>query len=194
MAGRPRLFETEIVIERAIEVFWTKGYIDSSAEELLRAMQIGQGSFYSTFKGGKKELYEKSLIQFSDKANARFNENLRKSNDSIEFLKKFFQAMAYSSRERKLKGCYLGNAIVELSNTDVYLKELASKLLERLELSFKRVVDEAQKDGRIKNKTSSEIIARHLINLWNGINITRRLYPDDESLKTIIDLNLEILD
>jgi TetR/AcrR family transcriptional repressor of nem operon len=193
MAGRPRTFETELLIDRAIEVFWTKGYVASSADELLKAMQIGQGSFYSTFKGGKRELFEKSLIQFSNKAVERFNANLNQSSDSIEFLKLFFLVLANSSKEKKLKGCYLGNAIVELTNTDVNLKKLAAKLLTRLEESFKNIIDQAQKDGRIKNKTSSKIIAKHLINLWNGINITRRLYPDEENIKAIIELNLEVL-
>ena len=65
MAGRPKIFEEKDIINKAIEVFWTKGYEAASSDDLLAAMGIGKGSFYLAFKGGKKELYEKSLEQFS---------------------------------------------------------------------------------------------------------------------------------
>ena len=194
MAGRPRIFEPEVLIDRAIEVFWAKGYSASSAEDLLKAMQIGQGSFYATFKGGKKELYQKSLIRFSDKAAERFIDRLNQSADSIEFLKRFFLSLADSPQERKQKGCYLGNAIVELANTELQLKDTASTLLIRLEKSFQEIIEQAQTEGRLTNKMPASLIARHLINLWNGINITQRLYPVDASIKSLIELNLKVLE
>ncbi len=193
MAGRPRLFETELLIDRAIEVFWARGYGASSTENLLKAMQIGQGSFYATFKGGKSELFQKSLLRFSDKAMKAFNDRLKQSDDSVKFLRTFFLSLADSSQERKQKGCFLGNTIVESAETDVQLKNTASMLLTRLENQFKAIIEQAQQNKRITNTTPAELIAKHLITLWNGINITQRLYPEDKSIRAVIELNLSIL-
>jgi len=54
MAGRPKIFDEQDVINKAIEVFWGKGYEAASADELLKAMNIGKGSFYLSFRGGKR--------------------------------------------------------------------------------------------------------------------------------------------
>src|SRR5690606_4205010 len=76
MAGRPKIFDEKEAIRKATDVFWKNGYEASSTEELLSAMGIGKGSFYLHFKGGKKELYQRSLDLFSDDAMKRFNQKL----------------------------------------------------------------------------------------------------------------------
>lgn len=193
MAGRPRIYETDELIDRAIDVFWTKGYEAASAKDLLAALQIGQGSFYNTFQGGKRELFEKCLRRFSDEAAEQFQTNLQKADDPIEYLKRFFLAVANSPREQKLKGCLLCNTIVELTSIDSGLKNMAAKLLARLEESFRTIIEQAQQKGRLENRTSPEVLAKHLINLWNGINITQRLNPNDKTMKAVIEMNLEPL-
>ena len=193
MAGRPKIFDEQTVIDKAIEVFWTKGYEAASAEELLKAMHIGKGSFYLSFKGGKKELYEKSLDQFANKAAGKFREDLLSSGDPIRFVKNFFLSMADSPKERQLRGCYLGNAIVEMSNIDDKTKKKAARLLGQLEESFKKIIQQAQQDNRLKTKEDPETLARVLITLWNGINITRMMYPENKDLKKMIELQLQVL-
>lgn len=193
MAGRPKIFDEQTVIEKAIEVFWVKGYESASAEELLKAMNIGKGSFYLSFKGGKKELYEKSLEQFSKKAAERFKNDLEQAADPIRFLKNFFLSMADSPKERQLKGCYLGNAIVEMSNIDNKTKKKAARLLGQLEEDFKKIIQKAQQDNRLKTTEDPDTLARLLITLWNGINITRMMYPENQDLKKMIELQLQVL-
>jgi TetR/AcrR family transcriptional repressor of nem operon len=194
MAGRPKIFDEQTVIDRAIEVFWTKGYESASAEELLKAMEIGKGSFYLSFKGGKKELFEKSLDQFSNKAAVKFKHDLEKSEDPIQFLKNFFLSMADSPKERQLKGCYLGNAIVEMSNIDNKTKDKAVKLLAQLEENFKNIIHQAQQNNLLKTKERPETLAKLLITLWNGINITRRMHPEEKTMRRMIELQLQVLE
>ncbi len=193
MAGRPKIFDEQTVIDKAIDVFWTKGYESASAEELLKAMDIGKGSFYLSFKGGKKELFEKSLDQFSKKAAEKFKHDLEKSGDPVQFLKDFFLSMAETTKERQLKGCYLGNAIVEMSNIDNKTKNKAVRLLRQLEENFKNIIQEAQQQNLLKTKERPETLAQVLITLWNGINVTRRMHPEEKTLRRMIELQLQVL-
>lgn len=193
MAGRPKIFDEQTVIDKAIEVFWMKGYEAASAEDLLKAMNIGKGSFYLSFKGGKKQLYEKSLEQFSNKAAERFKKDLEQTADPVTFLKNFFLSMANSPKERQLRGCYLGNAIVEMSNIDNKTRKKAATLLGQLEQDFKKVIQKAQQDKLLKTKEDPETLARLLITLWNGINITRMMYPENKDLRKMIELQLRVL-
>lgn len=193
MAGRPRVFDEQAVIDRAIDVFWEKGYEAASADELLAAMNMGKGSFYLAFKGGKKELYEQSLEQFNRMAMKKFETDLATSNDKILFIRNFFLSLATSSKKRQMKGCYLGNALVEMAGRDTALQKKAAHLLGVLEDHFRDVIRQAQQEGKLKTKEKPETLARHLINLWNGINITRRMHPSDPGLEAMIRLNLSVL-
>lgn len=194
MAGRPKHYQDEELIDRAIEVFWQKGYNAASAQDLLKAMDIGQGSFYRSFPGGKKELYQKSLNRFLEKRIKEFHQGLGQSEDPIEFIKEFFYAVADRPTIKKSSGCYLGNTVVELSNIDEETKLLSVALLSKMKDGFEKALKKAQVVGKLDANKSPKTIALYLINLWNGINVTQRMYPQKKQLLEVLKMNLQILD
>jgi len=193
MAGRPKIFDEREVVEKAMNVFWTRGYEGASADELLAAMGIGKGSFYLAFKGGKKELYEKSLQLLSERFDTQLMADIARSEDPIALIREFFMSLVDDPVSKQIRGCYLGNALVQLSDSEADTKVLATGLLKKTESIFTDVIRKAQEEKRLKNKTRPEILGRYLINLWNGINVTRRAYPNDKSLKEVLEMSLEVL-
>jgi TetR/AcrR family transcriptional repressor of nem operon len=193
MAGRPKIFDEKEVISKAVEVFWKKGYEGSSADELLTAMGIGKGSFYLSFKGGKKELFEKSLKQFADDFYTDFQNAIAKSKNPVGYIKAFFLGQAEVTEARQAQGCYLGNGLIEMSTKDVYTKAVVAALLARMEVIFAKTIRKAQKKKQLKTKADPELLGRYLLNLWNGLNVTRRMYPMDPALKEVIELSLQVL-
>lgn len=193
MSGRPKIFDEEIVINKAIEIFWKYGYEASSTEILLREMGIGKSSFYLAFPGGKKELFEKALEQRSQKALKRINQKLEDSKNKITFLKELFMEILSPSSDRYLNGCLMGNAVAELSNTDLDLKKKAASLLLKLEKVFLKALKQAQEEGSLSSKENPELLAKYLLTIWNGLNISVRVYPDPKLLKPLIEKQLSIL-
>jgi AcrR family transcriptional regulator len=63
--GRPRAFDPERALDRAMEVFWRKGYESASLSDLTAAMGINRPSLYSTF-GGKESLFHKALARYAE--------------------------------------------------------------------------------------------------------------------------------
>jgi TetR/AcrR family transcriptional repressor of nem operon len=63
--ARPREFDEEIALERAMDVFWRRGYQATSTDDLMEAMGIGRGSFYNTF-GSKRKVYLRTLDRYLD--------------------------------------------------------------------------------------------------------------------------------
>lgn len=194
MAGRPKHYRDEELIDRATKVFWQKGYTAASAQDLMKAMDIGQGSFYRSFPGGKKELYQKSLGRFLEASIKNFNHNLKESECPIQFIKDFFYAIPIRSTEQKGQGCYLGNSIVELSNIDEDTKLMSVDLLKKLKDGFEKALVQAQKETKLSAEKSPKVFALFLINLWNGINITQRMNPQKKQMMELIEVNLRILE
>lgn len=54
--ARPREFETDDALEKAMHVFWQHGYEDASLPDLLAGMGLTRGSLYKAFKD-KKNLF-----------------------------------------------------------------------------------------------------------------------------------------
>ena len=89
-----------------------------------------------------------------------------------------------------MKGCYMGNTIAELSHTEPALERKAVHRLQEMEQLFAMVIEKGQQSGRLKTRVPASTLARHLTNLWNGLNITRRMYPSTDGLAALIELNL----
>ena len=193
MAGRPKIFDKKEVIEKAADLFWSKGYEAASTDELLAAMGIGKGSFYLAFPEGKRELFENALEQFNNDALLRLEAALAKTDKPAEQIRKFFRDIAHAPKEDHAKGCFMGNTVSELSNVDNQLKLKAVKRLKQLEQLFYDAITAAQEKGELKTKEDPAVLARYLVTMWNGLNITRRMYADPKALTSLIELQLKVL-
>lgn len=194
MAGRPKIFDEKEAIDKATEVFRNKGYDTASADELLNAMGIGKGSFYLAFRGGKQELYIRSLKQFAEEFSKKILIAIEHSDDQIQFIRNLFFALADAEDCDIDRGCYLGNALVQLSEKDEDIKKITAGLLKNLQKIFAAVIRKAQENGTLKNSDDPEVLAWHLTNLWNGIHVTRRMEASRETLRSMIEMNLRILE
>jgi AcrR family transcriptional regulator len=63
--GRPRAFDTDEALERAVEVFWRQGYAGTSLEDLTTAMGINRPSLYAAF-GNKEATFRKALGRYAE--------------------------------------------------------------------------------------------------------------------------------
>jgi AcrR family transcriptional regulator len=63
--GRPRQFDIDRALDRALKVFWRKGYEGASLHELTRAMGINRPSLYAAF-GSKEGLFRKALDRYAE--------------------------------------------------------------------------------------------------------------------------------
>src|SRR2546426_9663255 len=75
--GRPRSFCTEEALDRALQVFWQKGYEGTSLSDLTEAMGINRPSLYAAF-GNKEELFRKVLALYFKGPSAYAHESLQR--------------------------------------------------------------------------------------------------------------------
>lgn len=62
-AGRPRAFDKEEALDRALDLFWTRGYEGASLSDLTAAMRISRPSLYAAF-GDKRALFRAAMERY----------------------------------------------------------------------------------------------------------------------------------
>ena len=192
MRGRPNIFNDKEVVLKAQEIFWKKGYNATSLSDLSKATGAGAGSLYNSFKGGKKELFKKSLQQRKEDL-SDFQIRLENSDDPIKIIKDFFLSVATASDTSHFKSCIVVHNIVEMTFIDLELEDEAVGILKETEKLYTSTILAEQEKGNIKSTIPADCLGKFLITLWCGINSLRRIYPDEEILKQQLELQLQII-
>ncbi|SEJ49876.1 transcriptional regulator, TetR family [Dyadobacter sp. SG02] len=192
MRGRPSSIDHKQVLLKAQRVFWEKGFGATSLDDLLKATDMGSGSFYNTFKGGKKELFSKAIGQRRE-AFREFKAQLDRSESPVKEIKDFFRSIADADHDTHMRGCIIANAVTEMTFLDAELEAEAAAILEEVEQMFADAIRKEQLAGTIANPTAPELLGRYLVTVWNGMNVTRRIHPDRTSLRELIEMQLSVI-
>src|ERR1035441_8686434 len=109
--ARIREFDYEKAMERAMYLFWKTGYANTSLRDLLKAMGIGEGSFYNTFKS-KKNAYLECLKHYDATVNAERVHAFASQPTAAEGVRALFRAILNCLDNPRLpKVCLLAGAI-----------------------------------------------------------------------------------
>jgi len=193
MAGRHRSFDEKKVLDKAADVFWSKGYESATTEELLMAMELNKGSLYNAF-GNKKQLFMIVIDHYAEAIFDNLRNDINNSKNPKEIIRGFFRKVCDPQElTAHMKGCFLGNAVSELASIDQELEQKAINKLATLEGLFRKALEKAQELGQFDPTVNAKITARYLINIWNGINVTRRMYPNTSDLEPLLKMSLNIL-
>lgn len=191
MAGRPKIYDEVVALDKAIEVFWKKGYEVASAEDLLKAMGIGKGSFYLAYRNGKQELFEKSLHRFFYKYFSEFLNGLKAIDNPVASIKAFYYQMSDEVSGPRINGCYFSNAIVQAEKQEV--KDQAGAIMIKISNSFAEALIKAKQKGIINFSIQNDILPLYLLNLWSGLNIIRQIEKNPKKVKKLIDEHFKII-
>src|SRR5438105_11537411 len=105
--GRPRSFDTEAALDRALEVFWRNGFQGASLSELTAAMGLSRPSLYAAF-GDKESLYLKSLDRYAARRLAPHIAQLEKEPDGRRAVEGYLRAMvAIVADPSHPSGCFV---------------------------------------------------------------------------------------
>ncbi|MGJ3253073.1 MAG: TetR/AcrR family transcriptional regulator [Elainellaceae cyanobacterium] len=191
--ARHKEFDRDDVLEKAMEMFWYKGYEATSVQDLINCMGINRGSLYDTF-GDKHSLFLAALDRYRD---SKVNERLKvleRSQSGLEAIRQFFYEMVeIRTTGQGCQGCLMVNSLVELALHDDEAAGRVASHATRLEEAFYRALMRARKHGEISEKKNLRAIARFLANSINGICVMAKISPDVHALKDVADVSLSVL-
>jgi AcrR family transcriptional regulator len=180
--ARPKEFDREVAVERAMSVFWSKGYAATSTDDLLEAMKIGRQSMYDTF-GDKRRLYVEALRRYQLESVAGPIKRLRSMASPLAGIEALVVGVISSDRTTREKGCMGVGAICEFGNADTELAQLRVKSGGMLRKVLVERLQDAQAAGEIGETVDIERAARFVETTMFGLQVAARAGESTRSLR-----------
>jgi len=186
-------FDLDNALDRAIKIFWAKGYEGTSMADLVDEMGINKGSLYNAF-GSKQELFTKALLKYDRDNRQKKLEQLEALDDPVKAITKFFDGLIEeSSADKEKKGCLLFNTALELPNQTHEVHEAVGFAINDLEAFFIRQIKSGQKRGDLAKSLKPNPTAKSLIALLVGFRVLSRGAYTVKELKTVKDSALKLI-
>jgi TetR/AcrR family transcriptional repressor of nem operon len=180
--ARTKEFNEDQVLDKAIEIFWHKGYNGTSAQDLVTHLGLSRSSLYDTF-GDKQKLFRQSLQRYQKNAQDQIVELFEKSENIKETLLAIFkQAVIESFEDRITKGCFMVNSSVELAMHDEEIAKIVKNNSQVMEEVFTKAVKKGQDAGHISKTNSARVLARFIFNNYSGIRVLARTGERDKQV------------
>lgn len=192
-AGRPKEFDEAEVLERAMQLFWLRGYERLGLAELLQHMGISRQSLYNAF-GSKRGLFLRTIEHYRATQLAQALALLERDAPPIENVKavmRFFETLASDERCR---GCLVANALVEMGPHDPEIAELLGQTLERLRQGIEEALGKARARGELAAAKSPAELSRALVNAMVGLAVLGKLPLERAAIQGIHAGTLSLLD
>ena len=192
--SRPKEFNPDDAIEKAMQVFWYKGYEATSMEDLLTAMDLSRGSLYDTF-GDKRQLFLKVVDRYCTTfASSKFS-LLDQPGPALPTLRRFICDMIEGGlADPQRRGCLISNTVMELSPHE---KEIAGRLrlaLKMAEDTFFKVLTRAQQQGELRTGQDPRTLAQFFVTMMQGAVVMIKAGAPGDVVKQTAETGLSILD
>jgi len=161
--ARPREFDPNDVLQTAIELFWEKGYFDSSVDEVVRQSGVAKYGIYGTF-GSKRELFKTALKQYASDRHRGIQSLIRKPGAALPEVRQFFKnAVKLMTQEGAPRGCLVVNTGVELGFRDAEIRDFVTNFFQETEDVMARCLSNAVELGQIEDLPNIPALATYLV-------------------------------
>ena len=191
---RVKSFDENEVLTKATELFWKKGYFDTSIQDLVEHLGLSRSSIYDTY-GGKKELFYKSFAQYRNTNIAGVKEFLASQTSVKNGIRVLFEmGIADSIEDKDRKGCFVVNTATELVPGEPEIAKILKENKAIFTTLFYDFLSKGEESGEIAKGKDLKALANLLFTLFNGIKVVAKMQPNAQELNDIVKTALTLLD
>jgi len=191
--ARPREFDADTALDRAMEVFWSKGYGATSLDDLCEVTGLSRSSLYATF-GSKRNLLLRSVDRYVAQRTPSIAAVLSQPLpicDAFAALARQFIDQIISGPGRR--GCFLGNSAAELPRSDRAALARVRQGLQSTEATFRDALARAKARGELSSGADVDALARFLTAGFQGLRLVGKVNPNRAVLEDIATTMLRCL-
>ena len=184
--GRPRLFDEDAVLDELTELFWRKGYSQTSIADLVDASGVHKSSLYSTF-GTKEELFAKILRRYFAGRMDMMSALVDRAGPGFDGIHAFLELLRSDLvSDNSQHGCLLVNTSSELSGTAPGFEGFGVEFRKALRERLRALIRQAEPQGTASSSVTDQRTDLFMTFML-GLNLTVRGGADENEIGRVID-------
>jgi len=185
--ARPQTFNEEMVLDSAMQLFWQKGFTNTSVKDLTKVTKLQPGSIYGAFKN-KRNLFLMSLDYYFENLYSSVSCILNSEEVPLKRIRLFFDhLLSQKDEDKSLKSCLLVNTLLEIPPDDYEINSRISNMFTKIENEFCNVLRLAQQEGTLITGGRPESLAKMLMSGIFGLQVYNRMKPEHDALTQIVN-------
>jgi len=189
--ARVKTFDSEAAIDAAMDLFWRKGYADTSVQDLVNELGISRSSLYATF-GDKDQLFQQVFSRYTATEAGPRHGLLTRDGSVLDALRELLYGLAQAPEHYPdRRGCLVVNAAMERVPYDPATTALVTAQLGRLEEALYAALRRGQVAGDIDPDRDARTMARFLVSVIQGMRVVGKATADRTTLRDTADVALD---
>ncbi len=189
---RPREFDVDIAIERAMQLFWRHGFEATSVQDLTAGLGLGKGSLYAAF-GSKDGLYAAALQRYCAHHASALIGLLDQTQQVRPALRTALRSMADADAADPERGCMLVNAATERGDDPDSVRTV-QRTMRQIEDALTGALERARIRGEIAPDKDPAALARFLTTFIQGLRVMGQARVGPEVVDEALEVALATLD
>ena len=190
MAG-VKQFNVDYVLDKAMEVFWQKGYEGTSVQDLTKATGLGRGSLYGAF-GDKEQLFITVLDRYADKFQEEIVKQLDNRDPYVALVGMFEIMIKRMSNPSYPRGCLNTNTSVGMSGKSEMIERKIAERLGGLESAIYLVLRKAQVEKKLSEEKDIRALARFFVGVSQGMAVLNKTFSDPSVIRDVAQVALSV--
>ena len=188
--GRPREFDADQALERALRLFRQKGYEGTSLSDLTEAMGINRPSLYAAF-GNKEELFRKACDRYAAGPAAFLREALDEPTARAVVERVLYGTVDVITDPEGPAGCLsVTGALACGEDADSVRQDLCSRRM-KFQCEMSRRFERAVTEGDLPADASPDDLARYVATIYQGMTVQASSGACRDSLRRVVDLAMQ---
>lgn len=191
---RTRTFDPTTALSKAVELFASKGYSDTSMEDIVQATGVSRYGLYGTF-GNKRDLFEQALDQYAERMGKQAFLKLLQPDASLGHIRRIFdERVQEMCNLEENKGCLFVHTAMELAPGDEELRGALRKIMKGMAKLFAVGLETAKEKGEVRRDVDVRTAGEMLTSMMFGLAVLGRAGFSRETLDGIVESSLASLE
>ncbi len=185
--GRPRAYEPDVALGKALDLFRESGFAATSLDDLSAATGMNRPSLYGAF-GDKRELYIKSYQRYRDNARAAMGEIFRHDWPVRKQLERIYAVALdiYLAGDEGPRGCFTVMTAGSEAVADPDIRAMVQNALTELDKAFAHCFRRAKEKGELPEHADPVVLAQLASATIHSIAIRARARTPRKELEAIV--------
>ena len=183
------MFDMDEALDKALHIFWQRGYEGASLAELTDALGVNKPSLYAAF-GNKEELFMKALAKYTAGPVAFVRDVINEKTAQAVAQRFLYEAADFLTQPSHPKGCMIVQGALSGGESAEMVKKVLIQYRAAYENLLTRRLEQAKQEGDLSSAADPQALASYLATLHQGMSVQATSGASKEALRAIADLAL----